>query len=360
MWAGCGVWAWARLLAGNRFAVHPSRWHVAALVCAASAFNTTLGFVQQVVHGRRIASTPLAHAPVFILGHWRTGTTLLHELLSRDPRHAYPTTFDCFAPQHFLISRHWLPHLTRWLVPGRRPMDNMPAGYERPQEDEFALCLLGQPSPYERLGFPNRPAAGAGALDLRGLSPGALRRWKVAFHRFVQALTLANPGRRLVLKSPPHTCRIGTLLELFPDARFVHIIRDPYVIYPSTLHLLRVIYCLQGLQKPSWEGLEEYILDTFAQVYDRLEEGKRLIGPGRFCELRYEELVRDPVGSVEAVYRALELGDFGPARPGVEAYLAGVRDYEPNRHVLTPAERRTITRRWREVILRYGYALRDD
>src|SRR5947209_6912737 len=229
------------------------------------------------------------------------------------------------------------------MVPSRRPMDNVAAGLDHPQEDEFALCLLGQPSPYERIAFPNRPAAGAGALDLRGLTPAARRRWKATFCRLVQALTLAHPGRRLVLKSPPHTCRIPTLLELFPDARFVHVVRDPYVVYPSTLHLWRVTYGINGLQKPSWAELPDYILDTFVQVYDRLEEGRRLVPPGRFHELRYEDLVRDPLGQLEAVYRGLGLGDFGPARPSVEAYLAGLKDYETNRYFLTPAEREEIT-----------------
>jgi hypothetical protein len=244
-------------------------------------------------------------------------------------------------------------------MPRRRPMDNMAAGWDRPQEDEFALCLLGQPSPYQRLAFPNRPAE-AGALDLHGLSPRALRRWKAALTRLLRELTFARGGRRLVLKSPPHTCRIPTLVEMFPDARFVHLIRDPYALYPSTLHLWRVLYGAHGLQRPSWEGLPEYILDTFVHMYDRLEEGKRLVPAGRFHELRYEDLVRGPVGRLEALYRHLDLGDFEPARPHVEAYLAGLKNYQTNRYVLTPAERRTITCRWGAVIQRYGYAFRDD
>ena len=82
------------------------------------------------------------------LGHWRTGTTYLHELLIRDPRHSYPTTYQCLAPGHFLISEAWLPKVFFFFVPSRRPMDNMPAGWDRPQEDEFGLCLLGAPSPW--------------------------------------------------------------------------------------------------------------------------------------------------------------------------------------------------------------------
>jgi hypothetical protein len=307
-----------------------------------------------------VARTSVRHAPVYVLGHRRTGTTLLHELLARDPRHAFPTTYDCFAPHHFLLSRPWLPRLLGWLMPSRRPMDNMAAGWDRPQEDEFALCLLGQRSPYERIAFPNRPEAGAGALDLMGLTPGERRGWERAFYRLVQRLTCGHGGRRLVLKSPPHTCRIPTLLRLFPDARFVHIVRDPYVVYPSTLHLWRVLFAAHGLQRPSWEELPEHVLGSFVLLYERLEEGKRLLGPGRFHELRYEDLVQDPVGRLEELYRGLDLGDFEPARPAALAYLAGLGTYEPNRYLLTGEERRTITSRWGPVIRRYGYSVQVD
>lgn len=357
LWMGCDALAWGRLLVRNRFAIARSKWRLAAAVTGMSLLHTTLGLVQQVVYGRQVVHTPIRHAPVFILGHWRAGTTLLHELLACDPRHAFPTTYECFAPHHFLITRSWLPRLFDGLMPRHRLMDNMAAGWQRPQEDEFALCLLGQPSPYTRIAFPNRPPD---AADLRSLPPPAQRRWKNTLYRLVQSLTLANQGRRLILKSPPHTCRIPTLLELFPDARFVHIIRDPYVVYPSTLHLWRLLYCAHGFQRPSWEGLQEHILETFARMYARLEEGKPFIPPKRFHDLRYEDLIHDPIGRLEEIYRALDLGDFALARPRVEAYLAGLKDYQTNRYALTAAEERTITCRWGEVIRRYGYTIRTD
>jgi omega-hydroxy-beta-dihydromenaquinone-9 sulfotransferase len=372
VWAGCDAAAWARLLARNRFAVHRSRYRVAAVITAASALNTLLGAVQRIVHGPRVARTPVRHAPVFVLGHWRTGTTLLHELLAADPRHAAPTTYDCFTPHHHLLTRSWLPHLLRRFVSDRRPMDRMAVGWDRPQEDEFALALLGQPSPYEWIAFPNRPGAADAdsrsesatrvarslrerALDLRDLPRWAVRRWERTLYRFVQAITYRNGGRRVILKSPPHTCRVPTLLRLFPEARFVHIVRDPYSVYPSTLHLWRVLAGVHGLQPPDWASLPEFVLDTFTTFHARLEESRPLVPKGRLYDLRYEDLVRDPVGELAKVYRALDLGEFEPARAGVESYLARVRGYEPGRYLLTDEERDVVRSRWGEVIGRYGY-----
>jgi hypothetical protein len=303
-----------------------------------------------------VARTAIRDAPLFIIGHWRTGTTLLHELLILDQRHQYPNTYECLEPNHFLLTEGFFRRWVRFLVPSRRPMDNMAAGWERPQEDEFALCMLGQLSPYLTVAFPNRGPQFTEYLDLEGLSPRALASWKATFLRFLRELTFKD-RRRLILKSPPHSCRIGVLLEMFPDARFVHIVRNPYVVFPSTVNLWKSLYRAHGLQRPTFAGLEEHVLDTFVRLYDRLKEGRKLIAPRRYHELRYEDLLRDPIRQMRALYEQLELGGFEEVRPRLEQYLASVAGYETNRYQLTPERRAEITRRWGDVIRRYGYDL---
>jgi hypothetical protein len=354
IWEGINTWAWFRLLARNRFAVTLPFLYIAVIVTFVSIFNTLMGLLQEAWYGGRVRRTAIREAPVFILGHWRTGTTLLHELLILDPRHTYPTTYECLAANHFLVTGAWLPRWLWFLMPSRRPMDNMAAGWDRPQEDEFALCMIGQPSPYLTIAFPNHPPQNQEALDLEGLPPRVLASWKRGFYRFLQALTFKNP-RRLVLKSPTHSCRLKALLEMFPGARFVHIVRDPYVVFPSTVNLWKSLYETHGLQKPTFAGLEEYVFRTFNHLYERLEEGKRIVPAGRFHELRYEDLVRDPSGRMRQLYDALGLDGFDQVLPRVEEYLAGVAGYQTNRYELRPEQRQRITERWGEVIRRYGY-----
>jgi hypothetical protein len=355
MWEGCDFFAWLRLLVRNRFAIDFRYLYIAAIVTVVSVGHTVLRLVEEVVYGRRVRRTTFAEAPLFIVGHWRTGTTLLHELLILDERHTFPTTYECLDANHFLLTEGWLPRLLPFLMPSRRPMDNMAAGWDRPQEDEFALCMLGQPSPYLTIAFPNRPPQDQEALDLDGLSPRARCRWGQALVHFLRRITSRRPGR-LILKSPTHSCRIRHLLRLFPDARFVHIVRDPYVVFPSTVNLWQSLYETHGMQVPTFAGLDEHVFRTFSRLYEKLEQGKRLLGPGRFHELRYEDLVRDPVGEMRALYERLELGAFEEVRPRLERYLAGTRDYKTNRYALTPALRDQISRCWGDVIRRYGYA----
>ena len=358
-WEGCNFPAWARLLIRNRFAVQWPYLYIAVIVTVVSLFHSLLRLVQEAWYGRRIRRTPIRAAPLFIIGHWRTGTTLLHELLILDERHNYPNTYECLEPNHFLLTERFFTRYMRFLMPSRRPMDNMPAGWERPQEDEFALCMLGQPSPYLTVAFPNRGPQHPEYLDLEGLAPRALDRWKRTFLSFLQQLTFKDP-RRLILKSPPHTCRIKVLLELFPEARFVHIVRNPYVVFPSTMNLWKSLYRKHGLQRPTFAGLEEYVFTTFRRVYDKLDEGCKLLAPSRFYEMRYEDLTRDPVGQMRALYEHLDLGGFDQVLPRLEEYRKSTSGYETNRYELSPEVEREITRRWGDVIQRLGYELATD
>jgi hypothetical protein len=354
IWAGSGFPAWIRLLARNGFRIHWTVLHVVTYVTIVSLGHTLLRGLQNLVYGRRIANTPIDKPPIFILGHWRTGTTLLHEFLALDERHVGPSTYECMEPNHFLLTEglvsRWMPFFSLSV----RPMDNMAAGFDRPQEDEFALCNLGLPSPYLTVAFPNNPPQYEEYLDLEGIPPRALARWKRVFRRFLQELTYKH-HKRLVLKSPTHSCRVKTLLELFPDARFVHIVRDPYVVFPSTVNLWKSLYITFGLQRPTFQGLEEHVYKTFNRVYDKIEEGKGLIDFDRFYELRYEDLVGDPVGQMATLYDHLGLGGFEQVLPKLQAHVANNAGYKTNRYQLGDEQRAEITRRWGSVIRLYGY-----
>src|SRR5262245_59572638 len=358
IWEGCNLPAWLGLLRRNHFAVHLPYWYIAAIVSAVSTGHSLLRFYQDVFYRHAIRRTQITHSPLFVLGHWRTGTTLLHELLILDPRHNFPNTYQCLEPNHFLLTESIFSRTLRFLLPSRRPMDNMAAGWDKPQEDEFALCMLGAPSPYQQIAFPQNPPPGQDYLDLDGLPHRERERWKKAFHSFLQTLTYKD-SRRLVLKSPPHTARIPTLLELFPDARFVHLIRNPYVVFPSTVNLWQTFHRKHGLQRPDSPWVEEYVYSTFLRMFEKFDAGSKLIPPGQFHDLKYEDLTRDPIGEMRKVYEVLDLGGFDAVRPRIEEYFNRARDYTTNKYRLTPEQTAAVTRRWGEWIRRWGYAESD-
>jgi hypothetical protein len=117
-------------------------------------------------------------------------------------------------------------------------MDNVKFGFAEPREDEFALCsITGRALPVA-WAFPHRADHYGRYLTLRDASASEVAEWKSALLWLVRKLSFKY-GRPLVLKSPGHTCRIRLLLELFPQARFVHIHRNPYDVFRSTQHWLR-------------------------------------------------------------------------------------------------------------------------
>lgn len=354
-WNGMPLSVWFPLMARNRFQVGPRRIGMAFLMVFSCTVNSVFGLLQRLFLGRRIARTPIEHQPIFILGHWRTGTTLLHELLVLDPRHTFPDNYACFAPAHFVFSRPVLAPLFRHLVPNRRPVDNMALSWDRPQEDEFALCNLGARSPYLTMAFPNRPPQDQEYLTLREAPPAGLEHWKQTLLWFLKCVTARQP-KRIVLKSPAHTCRVKVLLEMFPDARFVHIVRDPFVVFPSTINLWKRLYKDEGFQTPRYKGLEEHVFNTLLRMYEVFEQDRALIPQGHFCEVRYEDLVADPIGQMRRIYEDLGLGGFEEARPALEKHMEGQADYKRNRYEIAPEIRDEIARRWSGYMTKYGYA----
>ena len=103
-WVGMNVSGSSRVLVRNRFAVSPSRIAMAVIQSGISVINSSLWLLQQMLYNRRFARTELADDPLFVIGHWRSGTTLLHELLVHDPQHTCPNAYCCFGPNHFLLS----------------------------------------------------------------------------------------------------------------------------------------------------------------------------------------------------------------------------------------------------------------
>jgi hypothetical protein len=345
---------WLGLVAENRFRIHPARWAMAGLITLITPFNTVMSRLQHAIHGRRIASTPLAAPPLFIVGHWRSGTTFLHELLVQDERFTYPTTYQCFAPYHFLLTEWFLARYCGFLLPKRRPMDNMLAGWRRPQEDEFALLTMGVRTPYRRMAFPNRQPVDLEYLNMEGLTAEALQQWTASLVLFVRTITYRDP-RRVVLKSPTHTGRVGLLAQVFPGAQFIHITRHPYELFASTRRLWQSLDMVQGCQLNRDEHLDEYVCEAFNRMYDGFEKQRAALDSRQIVDIRYEDLVANPLNVLALVYERLALGDFAPVRDRFAAHVESQKGYQTNQHQLDPAIRQQICRRWAGYFEHYGY-----
>lgn len=353
----CGVTAgrWWSLLREERFAVDPAYLHRAAFVTALSVSNSALAAVQRARWGRAIAAVRDVPPPVFVVGHFRQGTTHLHELLAADPRLTFPSTAEVSSPLHFLVSEAWTTRLFAPLLPASRPQDAMPMGFDLPQEDEYALALTSGRSPFYAFVFPRSEAKWLRYLRLRDVPASHVARWQEAMVAFVRRHAARDP-RPLVLKSPPHTARVRLLRELFPEARFVHVHRDPYEVFASTRHLVDTGPWFTYLQLPDLAAVDERILRWYTELYDGWFADRPEVPANRVCELSFAELQADPHAALARVYETVELGPFEPARAAVSRHLDRVAAHARNRYPsLTTAERARVAAAWGRSFAAWGY-----
>jgi hypothetical protein len=348
---------WRSLLEQNRCAIDPPYWPRAAFQTAVTALNRRFAHREERAFGARVESV-LVHPPVFILGHWRHGTTHLHNLLALDPQLTFPTLYQTLYPATFLTTERVIPRLGGFFLLRKRPHDNVALNFGVPNEDELALCVHSGLSPYLAWAFPREAAFYDRFLTFHAASDDERARWRSSFVHFLKKLTLKH-DRPIVLKSPPHTARIGLLLDLFPGARFVHIRRDPVTVFLSTNHMYSKTMCYWQLQRSPAAGFEDRIIAGYRTMYDAFFAERPLIPAGQFCEVTYEELLRAPVAQVEAIYDALGLPGFAAVRPCLEDYLgsAPIVRYERNTHPALPDPvRQRIGREWRRSFEEWGYA----
>jgi omega-hydroxy-beta-dihydromenaquinone-9 sulfotransferase len=346
--------AWWALLSRHRFAVDLKHGPRALIQTAIAASNSAGAWMERWRYGDRIEGARV-RAPLFVLGHYRSGTTHLHNLLALDPGLAAPTLFQVLNP-HTFLSTEWFasPVADRFIV-RRRYQDEMAVGASVPSEDEFALCTMTGLSPYMGWCFPDDGAVYDRYLTFRDVPEDEVIRWEGALTTLLKKFTVRY-RRPLVLKSPPHTARIRRLLGLFPDARFVHIHRDPYLVFRSTRHMIRTGQPLCQLREGPLQDGDDRILSVYTEMYDAYFSERGLIPDGRICEVAFGTLEREPIGVVRSIYEALGLSGFEDLRPRLEGYLATIAGYRKNRHDELPEPlRRRIAREWGRSFHEWGY-----
>ncbi len=353
---GFSFTTWLKLLAENRFAVdwgYRDRWWTVTQMSLLNSFGRRR---ENRRFGAQVAGTKV-EAPVFILGHWRSGTTLLHNLLINDPQFAYPNLFQTTHPLAMLVREEMIENALRDAEAHGRPMDNVQITFRSPGEDEAALAVLSLRSPLIGWLFPRREAHYDRYLTFRDVPEADRQRWEDALLFFMRKLTYRY-NKRLLLKSPQHTGRVRHLLRLFPDARFIHIHRDPYTVFRSTQRLFGRAVPEAYLQQPPPGGHDEGILRRYRAMYTAFFDDRDLIPAGQYIEVAYEDLEHDMMAAMARIYEALNLPGFAEMQPALKQYVDSLSDYQKNVHEALPETlRRRIAEAAQECFAEWGYPL---
>lgn len=344
----------------------------ATRVLVRSLLNEGMHFLDRLQFGERIDEQDVG-SPIIVLGLARSGTTFLYELLCCDPEVAHPTYAQAIHPHTFLTREgHTKGVFAKALraanlllarlefgkpsPPVGRGLDQMLVGPSTPYEDEFALLNSGQ-SKLLSFCFPRDFGTGVPTEEKE--------LWQRAWLKFLRKLSLLHPERRLALKSPWHMARIPWILELFPDAKFVFISREPARVFESMMAAFEMLYMVWPFQSLEWRWsdwlrkIENDALLFAAEQTTSYLSHRSLIPAGHLHELRYEQLVADPEGALERLYESLALPGFQSLLPHLRENLRHRQSYRTNRHPrLSLEQHEKLRQEWKSYYEAFGYELR--
>lgn len=334
--SGCRFDNWIRLLWQNKFRIKPSCIWKACYITFASFVMFFPAMLEKLIYGKRIRNTKIDKGPVFILGHWRSGTTYLFNVLSQDEQFGYFDAVSVFAHNYFLLCGKPLRKLIASSMPDKRPMDNIKYTTYVPQEELYAYgsqipeCIIHMSA------FPKNADYYKDMAFTKNMSPRVYKRFKKAYTGIIKKITFARDGKCMLLKSPDNTCHVDALLDMFPNSKYVHIYRNPYKVIISTFGLFKTMFPMFSLQGfPSDEFVEDYIIDLYGQLYDQYIKDKELIPQGNLIEIKYEDFVKSPIETLEDIYTELGIDGFEQAKPKFEDYIKSLGNYKTNNFTLS-------------------------
>ncbi|MEZ5198903.1 MAG: sulfotransferase [Bacteroidales bacterium] len=297
---------------------------------------------------------PVPANPLFIVGHWRTGSTFLHQLLSLDNQLSAPTVFQVSIPDSFLVSRKYYEPVMSRMMGTYRPMDKVKIGFDEPQEDEYALIKLAGGSPLEKLIFPDRDDYFLNNYSDFIPKNDHLIEWKREFNHFLKKLSFQS-GKRLVLKNPFHSMRIPLLAEMFPDAVFIHIHRHPYAVVPSTQNMWNIVG-KQNRLKRKWKEPEiEDVANLLDKMYEKVQADLKELPESRWFEIRFEEFEKDPVSNLQKMYECLNLTFSDEYTAALNEKLLQLKGHKKNKYVLSDEHKKLIREKLKKHFAYYNY-----
>lgn len=307
---------------------------------------------------RKLADQPLEMDPLFILGHWRSGTTFVHNVFACDKHFGYTTTYQTVFPHLMLWGQSFFKKNMSFLMPDKRPTDNMELKVDLPQEEEFALSNMMPYTYYNFWFFPDRWMEYCERFLLfNAITEQERQVFKDTFLRLVKVSLWNTGGSQFLSKNPPHTGRVKTLVEMFPNAKFIYLKRNPYTVFESTRSFFTNMIKPLLLQNFS----DDQIVDNFVEVYKRLfykfEEEKHFIPEGNLVEVKFEDFEKDAFAMTEDIYRKLNLPGFEASKASIGAYLDKKKGYKKNTYKYEDKTVQTVEAHWGMALEKWGYDL---
>lgn len=333
--------------------------YVAAIGASVGRLPFTLG--ERAYMARKAKTMPPMQPPIFILGHWRSGTTHLYNIMAKSNQFGSVTPFATALPWDMLsIGKLFRPMLEKSL-PSHRYIDNVAVDPDSPQEDEIALANMTTDSYYHALYFPKQfETFFDRGVFFKDLSKAELQQWNRTVKALYRKLSVDQGGRQLVIKNPVYTARPQHLARLFPGAKFIHIHRDPHRVFVSMRNFYEKLLSEFSLQAYGHLDIDAIILETYDEMMTRYLNETAIFSKEQLVEVAYADLQNAPAETLERIYTQLGLANLSDDQPAFEAYLQSIEGYKKNVFKPSAALTKTIETRWRRFFKHWGYPLHSS
>ncbi|MEG1936048.1 MAG: sulfotransferase [Rikenellaceae bacterium] len=303
-----------------------------------------------------LADKPIEQDPVFILGHWRSGTTMVHNLMSQDKQFGYCTTYQTVFPNIMLWGQPFFKKAMAIFMPKTRATDGVKLGVDLPQEEEFALSNM-MPYNFYRFWFlpKNMLEYSRKYLLFKDATQQEKDVFKAEFTRLIKLAMYNTGGKRFLSKNPPHTGRVKEILEMFPNAKFVFLMRDPYAVFASTSSFFNETIKPLKLQEITKKEIDDNILKIYTDLYQTYQSDKKLIPNGNLIEIKFEDFEADGLDAIKRVYESLSLDGYAESVPAFKAYLDKQKTFVKNVRKPSAELIEKVNSNWGDIITEWNY-----
>lgn len=320
-----------------------------------SALSSIFTIYDKIFYEKKMEKTILTEDPVFIIGHWRSGTTMLYQLLRYSRALSAPTITEVGSPKSIISSGRFLTRFFKNSVRRKRTIDNVEINLEEPQEDEFAMFRLTSFSPIKNIIFPDNSWEKLKKREEYLPEDKVLKKkWGEELIKFYKRVSYKS-GKRLLIKNPFHSMRILYLKTLFPRAKFIHIHRDPMQVIPSTKRMWQI----DGKNNTLRNGFVEPTITQITMIYKNLLSNitseLKHVSSENFIEISFEETEKNPEKTVRKICNFCNIDIDKNFHDKINDFVKTKRNYKKNSYNLTPKEEKLISNELSEIRERYGY-----
>jgi len=352
--AGSTFRIWWDFLILNKQILTPNNWLKIIFISLQAFRNSRVEKKEAILLADSDVNSVELKDPIFILGHWRSGTSHLHNILVNDNNFNFPTLLQVTFPNTFLAIQDKMKSQNA-SHSNRRPMDNMQISIQSPGEEEVAVWSMCSISSIGNRLLQNKEDFYDKFLTFEDTTKDEFSKWRSSFIYFLKKITL-NDKRQLLLKSPEHTARIKLLLEIFPNAKFINIRRNPLDVFQSTKHLYDKVIKPSYFHKVSNNHLVDRILLVYKKMYESYFQDIHLISEGNFVDISYENLVAQPMLTVEKIYGDLDLVLLKSTKDRIESYINPHNKYKKNEYKdIDPKLKERVYTEWNQNFRNWDY-----